>query len=503
RREGSPEVTLCARCHSRRSLISEQYVHGRPLEDTHYPSILRDDLYYDDGQIREEVYVYGSFLQSRMYLEGVVCTDCHEPHSTRVYAEGNALCFRCHKAQVFDHPGHHFHGEVTGKPECVDCHMPVTTYMVIDPRRDHSFRIPRPDLSRKIGSPEPCTACHGDRPAGWAERELERRFGVQKQRHYGEIFADARKLNPAARKELIDLFASDSAGPIVRATAISLLGQYGSEDALSVTALALKDSHPSVRASAITVLGIIPPNQRVRLLAPFLSDSVRLVRTLAARGLAGVSAGVLSADQDQHWKSVLKEYEASQILNADHPSSLLNLANLYLEMGNGTRAETYLRKALLSEPVFVPAYVNLADLYRARGKEEEALDLLRKGIRIDPSDPVINHALGLVFIRQGESDSAMVYLARSVKLGPEDSRNAYVYGVGLYSNGRSEEAIRVVESALREHPYDRDLLEFAALLMQEAGSQEKTLDFQRRLRALNPDDTSTNGVPNNDRAGGE
>ena len=38
--------------------------------DTHLPALLDEDLYYVDGQIREEVYEYGSFLQSKMASRG-------------------------------------------------------------------------------------------------------------------------------------------------------------------------------------------------------------------------------------------------------------------------------------------------------------------------------------------------------------------------------------------------------------------------------------------------
>ena len=46
--------------------------------------------------------------------------------------------------------------------------MPARTYMVVDPRRDHSLRVPRPDLSAALGTPNACTGCHRDRPAQWA-----------------------------------------------------------------------------------------------------------------------------------------------------------------------------------------------------------------------------------------------------------------------------------------------------------------------------------------------
>ena len=38
--------------------------------------------------------------------------------------------------------------------------MPERIYMGIDRRRDHGFKIPRPDLSRKLSVPNACVGCH-------------------------------------------------------------------------------------------------------------------------------------------------------------------------------------------------------------------------------------------------------------------------------------------------------------------------------------------------------
>ena len=125
-------------------------------------------LYFPDGQIRDEVYEYGSFLQSKMFHEGVTCSDCHDPHSLKLRAEGSGVCLQCHGAEKFATPAHHHHEAASKGAECVSCHMPERTYMVVDARRDHSFRIPRPDLSVSLGTPNACTGCHTDKDAAWA-----------------------------------------------------------------------------------------------------------------------------------------------------------------------------------------------------------------------------------------------------------------------------------------------------------------------------------------------
>src|SRR5262252_3346217 len=161
-----------ARCHARRGLFHEDVVHGQPVTDDYRVALLDDDLYYPDGQIKGEVYEYGSFVQSRMFAEGVTCSDCHDPHSGRLRAADDGVCLQCHAAR-YASSQHHFH---TDGARCVGCHMPAVTYMVVDPRRDHSLRVPRPDLSETLGVPNPCNGCHANQDARWAAAQVKAWF---------------------------------------------------------------------------------------------------------------------------------------------------------------------------------------------------------------------------------------------------------------------------------------------------------------------------------------
>lgn len=103
-----------------------------------------------------------------MNAHGVACSDCHDPHSQKLRAPGNAVCAQCHLSVKFDVPEHHRHKPGTKGGECASCHMPTVTYMVVDPRHDHAMRIPRPDLSVKLGTPNACNDCHKDKKPSWA-----------------------------------------------------------------------------------------------------------------------------------------------------------------------------------------------------------------------------------------------------------------------------------------------------------------------------------------------
>jgi predicted CXXCH cytochrome family protein len=223
------EVDVCARCHARRRPIVEPYPYGHLFLDTHMPALLDAGLYHADGQILGEVYEYGSFIQSRMFRAGVTCSDCHEPHGLGLRAPGNAVCARCHLPARFDTPEHHHHNIDLEAARCVSCHMPARTYMVVDPRRDHSLRIPRPDLSVALGTPNACTGCHQDQPPAWAAEQVVQWYGTSslaRQPHFAAAL-DAGRRGLLSAEKVLSTLATDASQPgIARATALALLPEY-------------------------------------------------------------------------------------------------------------------------------------------------------------------------------------------------------------------------------------------------------------------------------------
>ena len=318
---GRGEVEACGRCHARRSTIVEPYVHGRPLADTHRAALLDEGLYHADGQIRDEVYEYGSFLQSKMYARGVTCSDCHDPHSLRLRASGNAVCATCHLTDRFDTPAHHHHKTGSAGAQCVNCHMPTKTYMIVDPRRDHSLRVPRPDLSARLGAPDACTGCHKDRTAAWADEAIARWPGASRRGtpHYGEAIALGRRGGPGAQQALSGL-ARDAAAPaIARATALTLLGARSGGGARATVEAGLGDADPLVRAAAMGALEGAGPEIARSLGFRLLADPVLSVRLEAARVLAGLPANQLTGEERERLERGVAEYRAAQLVNADRP----------------------------------------------------------------------------------------------------------------------------------------------------------------------------------------
>jgi predicted CXXCH cytochrome family protein len=484
-RAGEQEIEICAQCHARRGQIAQGYEAGKPFLDYYRPALLTSPLYHADGQQRDEVYTWGSFLQSKMYASGVTCSDCHNPHSGKLRIEGNALCATCHRSTKYDTPAHHHHKNTSAGASCVACHMPTTTYMVIDPRHDHSLRVPRPDLSVKLGTPNACNSCHKNRDARWAAMQVNKWSGRDPQGHqrFAAAFTAADAGTLEAQKQLRAIAGDASQPPLVRATA---LAQTDGQTKTLVESF--RDPNPLVRLGALQSLDAAPPDERVQLAAPLLSDFVRTVRVEAARVLAPVPASQLSLEQRAAFERAGKEFVESQRYNADRAEARVNLGTFYGNQRDLLKAEAEMKAAIRLEPFFIPAYANLADLYRVRGRDVDGERILREGLKIAPKSAVLRHALGLALVRMKRSDEALGELERAAILEPSNARFVYVYAVGLHSAGKAEAAIARLKKALVVHPSNHDILAALVSFHQARGEMAASKQYAERLAALSQQD---------------
>jgi len=487
------EVEVCGRCHARRSEISEDWVPGHWLSDTHaIMSPLARNVYWPDGQIRavEEAYNYVPFKQSKMFAAGVTCSDCHNPHSGKLTIAGNGVCLQCHAAETYTNAKHSHHEQAATEPNCISCHMPARTYMVIDPRHDHSIRIPRPDMSVKLGTPNACNYCHADKSAQWAAEAVERWFGPNRKgfQTYADAFRAASTDGASAEKLLASVAADGNAPNVARASALAELASYVSPANADLARRGLSDPDPMVRIGAIDMLANVPAAQIWPLVAPLLSDSVRGVRTRAAFLLAAVPTERQPPADRERFESAAAEFVATQRLNADRPESRSALASFYARRGHASDAEAEYKAALRLSPQYAPASVNLADLYRASGREGEGLALLRAAVTTTPQDAGLHHSLGLALVRQKQNDEALAELRRATELAPNQAQYAYVYAVGLHSAGRVEDAITVLKDNLSKHSSDRDSLLALVTFNRDAGNFSSALEYAQRLAQLAPDD---------------
>jgi predicted CXXCH cytochrome family protein len=484
RAQDGKEVEVCAPCHSRRQPLREGFVAGDPFLDSFEPELLRAGRYHADGQVEGEVYEWGSFLQSRMYAAGVRCSDCHEPHSATLRAEGNALCTRCHAAARFDVPAHSHHAGGAA-PRCVDCHLPKATFMQIDERRDHSIRIPRPDASVEFGTPNACNACHTKEPATWASTTLAGWFPAAAARpHFVAALGRDRRGTLDAPNALAELAADGAAPPIARATALERLGHFPSRRVATVLRTALASSEPLVVYGAVLGSAQLPVDERVPLLLSVIEHPRRAVRIAAAKELADVPFGDVERPLQSALERAFAEVEQSFALSASRPDSLVERSAFELARGKVDVAERCLKAALALAPCHAPAHLNLADLARARHDEVTGERELEAALECEPENAVAHHALGLAKVRAGDKRAALASLARAVALAPDQARFAYVLAVAKADGGDLQGAVDVLETALGRHPNERELLQALTGYLQALDQKERAAAVAEKLRQL-------------------
>lgn len=458
-------VDLCAACHSRRSEIGD-YDHSQgELLDSLVPSLLAENLYHPDGQILEEDYVWGSFLQSKMYANGVRCDDCHNVHSLQLHREGNDLCLQCHLSDTYDTSTHHFHKHVVDDVPsdgalCVKCHMPEQPFMVIDYRADHSIRVPRPDLTLEIGVPNACgqSGCHDDQTVEWSADAYTRWYGEARKPHFGSVLAAARNGDPDAEAGLHSLLENTLNPVIVRATVLNALQAFDGERVDKAMRLALADEQALMRITAVDAVSHPTPEGLAERLGPMLFDSARAVRIRAAARLADVGPEYLTPLQREALDKQLAAYVESTRHSLDFAAAGLNLGNLYAVQEDATKAEHYYRMALDVDDLFFPAKMNLAVLTSQQGRNDEAEELLREVLNDHPEQHDAAFSLALLLIGLNRVDEGATFLARAAEGLPERARVQYNYGLLLAQLLRDDEAEVALLNALNLEPQNIDYL---------------------------------------------
>jgi tetratricopeptide (TPR) repeat protein len=526
------QIQACAPCHSRRNVVKGGFLAGDDYYDYYSNQLLTEGVYYPDGQVLDEDYVHGSFIQSKMYHKGIQCSDCHDPHSARLKHDGNQVCTSCHQhpAAKYDSVAHHFHAPGSEGAQCVNCHMPATTYMEIDSRRDHSLRIPRPDLSTRLQTPNACTSCHLEienvspekrdklrlyqdwmeaardddqeviaeleRANQWCDEACDRWYGENRRRddHFGIALAAGQRNDQNAAQLLQHLLSKRGyeAPAIARATALHLLSQIEPELAAAEAAEAINDAHPLVRSTATSALvGSANVTKSVSLLQKALSDPVRSVRTEAVRNLLEYPQDLWRGRTAADFRKALGELEASLEFNNDRAGAHLALGVLAEQQGRNQQAIKHYQTAIAVEPHVTGPRTNLAALLErslagrtapnstpspveaeiARLRKEE-LPLLQRDARLVPNAAGIQYRLGLALYVDGQKDEALVHLLRAAEL--EAEQVAYVQAVALLyeSLGQWQEAIAWAKRAVNQSGRDPANLRMLDRIQQSASSAQ-------------------------------
>jgi Tfp pilus assembly protein PilF len=409
--------------------------------------------------------------------------------------EGNELCGQCHRLDTYDSADHHFHKKVVdGKPSdgalCVSCHMPEQPYMVIDWRADHSLRVPRPDLTRSIGTPNACgrAGCHADKSLDWQIAEYEKWYGRAKKPHFGTVLAAGREGRPEARGQLVRLAGDPLYPAIVRATALSLLGGYSpDEPVVRLFDVALVDEEPLIRRTAVEFLPASDAETVVTKLVPLLFDGVRAVRTLAGSRLAGAPDELLEPYQRERLAEVIAEHVADMRTSLDFSFAGHNLGNLYSQLGEPEKAIEFYRAAIDVDELFFPAKMNLAVLYNSAGRNDEAEALLREVLDAYPEEAQAAYSLGLLLAEMGRLEEAVVFLQRATTIEPGRARAHYNLGLALQAARRVDEAGEALRAAVAIEPENLDYLYGLADHYGRSGNLRAAISIAERMIATHPD----------------
>ena len=481
------ELAVCGPCHALRRVIEAAPTTGAALLDQYIPSLLDSGNYRPDGRQESEVYVLGSFLQSKMAAAGVTCTDCHDPHSGLLKAEGNALCAQCHQPAIFDTAAHHHHAEGSEAAACVSCHMPEDLYMEVDLRRDHGFHVPSAALAGVEGVVDACATCH--EPGIWQQAAAAGWWGQRKGTDFDRAvaLALARVQGVGAAPALVQVIDDPKQPAIFRATALSLLGENPQPSALAALLGGLRAADPLVRLGAVRGSAVLPLVDRYRLLQPLFVDASKAVRLEVARVLSQVPLVQLPAAEATALGTLFDEMLAAERLFLDRPESHYNIGNHLANQGDAIGAERAFRAALARDPTFVPAYANLAELQRQSGSESSGIATLSRGLAAVPDAPALHYALGLALHRQGDATGALAELAEAARLGSADATYAYAYALAQRAAGHPVEAVDTLNAALALHPNDRAVLYALIAYEMQDGALDQAAAHARHLAALEPE----------------
>lgn len=460
----------CFACHSLRSPLTDGFKANQPFLEQFTPQLLATPNYYADGQIKEEVYVYGSFLQSKMYAAGVNCLDCHDKHTMKLRGEGNGLCLQCHGEEVYNVKSHHQHDDKSTGAQCVNCHMPENRYMGVDDRRDHSFKIPRPDLSIQFNTPNACIKCHDDKSNQWASDNLKTWHGKPT-----NILSSKQLLMRLNSGETITLvqhlsiISDENLDVISRATAIQLLSDTTQKLTIEVLSPYLFHKEPLLRLSATNAANLLSPADKIKALAPLLKDEFKAVRVSAARNL--ITSQISVADKTA-FNDAFKALLHANDVNSWRGEGMANQGVLAIEMNVLTGAEKAFKKAIAIEPYFEAGYINLADIYRAQQRPFQVAAVLTKGMKNNPKSAALHYSYGLHLVRQKNMNKAILLFEKGLVLMPDEPQYAYTYLLALDGVGKSKQALRTLKKLILTYQNKSQLKELGLYLSQKLKSRD-------------------------------
>lgn len=478
------QITTCAPCHARASEIAPKHIESNELLDNYIPQIPDKEYYFEDGQIKEEDYIYASFLQSKMYAKGVKCSDCHNVHSTQLKRKGNQTCTQCHLAADYDTKKHTFHLLNGEGSKCVSCHMPGRYYMGNDYRHDHNFKAPRPDLSARYGTPNACASCHKDKSNTELAKIVAQWYGAKRAYHFAEDLIPGSYQNHLSEPHLLRLVYGKDIPQIIKATAAFYLSSLPTPKSMQALLFCLKSKDAQVRYQAIRGLQGFPYQQWDKQVFPLLSDKVRAVRIAAADLLVTYPKELFPSGYQQVFDSA--HQELVQFLNYQTDFSVGNvmLADYYMKVNNLQQAQNYYIKGLKKDDQMNYAWLNLSAVYNAQGNNTKALSALLKAAQNDSKNERVFYNLGLLYSEMKQMDQAAQAFDKAVQLRSQNAKVYYNYSLLLLQTKKVKEAKLVLDKGLKIAPYASELYYALVFVYMQSDAMDLALQTVLRLKQL-------------------
>jgi len=491
--------SVCAQCHSRRAELTGNFKPGDNFFDHHHLTIPDEtDLFYPDGQIRDEDYEVTAFLGSKMHAAGVRCIDCHEPHTAKVRVQGNYMCYVCHVGPVVAvtnaintqpvgpriDPETHSHHKIDERGDfCVDCHMPQTVYMQRHARHDHGFTIPDPRLTKELGIPNACNRCHTGQSADWSLDYIKQWYGSRTNDAVllrARAIAKARAGDRTAADGLMRMVHNET-NAFWRAVAANLLKHSSAEPNVTAALLScLNETNSLVRAMAVRGLEPLVPSGNPAVLAALrarLDDPVRAVRVEAAWALHHTLDTNSTAGRD------LQTYLRH---NYDQPSGALQMGVFLMDRGHLAGALEYFHRAVKWDPYSAPLYHALAVALSADGKSAEAVDALQSACRLAPREAEYQFKLGLALNEVNRLNDACSALKKATELEPQYARAWYNLGLAYSAQGKNEQAIQALLRAESLDAHTAEIPYARATILARMGRMNEARRAAQRAVEINP-----------------
>ena len=505
----------CGSCHAKSNILIPGFPPGGRFYDYFNLVTLENPDFYADGRDLGENYTMTTWAMNSCRISaGFHCVTCHTS-SGRYRFSGenpNNACMPCHNDKVDNVSTHTFHIPDSPGSNCIDCHMPKTTFARMD-RSDHSFRPPMPEATIAFGSPNACNICHDDQTAGWANEWIKKTHKVDYQSgtiEAGMLIRSAREGDWRVLDKITEGIIKNRFDEVFTTSFIRLMENCDDDRKWPAIFSGTLHSSPLIRAASAHALSGNHSRETFDILVKLAQDDLRVVRLSSAHSLSFFPAQFFDNSDSTIIADVMAEYEQSLVARPDDWASHYNLGNYYNNLGNFNSAlnsystsiniypeaimplvnaglinymlgnykesEKMFLQALSYSPDNEAALLNLALFYGERGKAGIAIDYYRRLLKVSENSAVAAYNLSILIFEEDQKES--LSLSRSATTWePYNLKYKYTYAYFLYRSGYPDDAELHLIKLLESDNTFIDAYNLLTTILAEKGQGDRAVDL--------------------------